>query len=213
MENEQRNEVEIVYENVLEMIKCREFAPVKAIPNPASVIDASGYIEITSSRKAKGIRDERDILVYILDAASDYSSKSPDFTKLLTRAVGFADRTGRDCDIVFVSPKEFSKHIIKRVENHNLQSRHVVEYHLYDIFMMNIPKSELQPLEIEILSREYVTNLFTQLMCIEFRSIPLICRNDPIAIWYGVKPGQIVQYKIMSDSAGIEITYRYMPEK
>lgn len=210
MEDEQRNEVDIVYENVLLMIEYRDFKPAARISNPVSVIDSQGFIEITSTRKAAGVRDERDIIVYILDESSDYASKSADFKKLQSRAVAYADRTGRVCDIVFIAATEFTKHIIKHIDAHNSQSQNIIEYYQYDNFMMNVPMSELQPVAITIRTREEVEDLFARIMLVEFHSMPILCRDDPIAIWYGIKPGQVVEYKTMSDSACNEITYRYV---
>ena len=72
--------------------------------------------------------------------------------------------------------------------------------------VVNITQHDLVPLH-EVLSAEEKASLLVRYRIGE-RQLPVIQVTDPIARYYGLRPGQVLRIKRKSPTAGRYITYR-----
>ena len=90
------------------------------------------------------------------------------------------------------------------LENNNI----FIQIFWMDTLLFNITKHELVP-PMRILNIEEKNSLLKKANINTFIQLPLILKNDPVAKFYGLKKGNVVEITRPSPTAGIYKNYRY----
>lgn len=83
-----------------------------------------------------------------------------------------------------------------------------MEIHLVKRLQFNITKHSLVPKHEIIRDKAEVDTLVTQYKLKNKYQLPIMLKSDPIARYYGLKPGDVVRVTRVSESAGQYIAYR-----
>jgi len=113
--------------------------------------------------------------------------------------------------IIFSNLSNNKKHILKK------EGKYFVEFINLSIILLDLPRHKFQP-KFEVLTKSQIAGFlnnsiastkeaildindsdddFYKMSCINGINLPKMLNIDPIAIWYGVRPGQI--FKILSN--------------
>lgn len=82
------------------------------------------------------------------------------------------------------------------------------QYFLLDRITYNITEHSLVP-KHEVISNEEANNLLVKYSVTNFSQFPVIYKTDPVAKYYGMKPGNVCKIYRPSETAGQHINYRY----
>jgi DNA-directed RNA polymerase subunit H (RpoH/RPB5) len=82
-----------------------------------------------------------------------------------------------------------------------------IDNYVYLHLSIIIPKHELCSPH-RILSQDEEDNLLYKELYKEKSNLPIICVNDPMIVWIGGEPGQIVEIERVSELAGKSLVYR-----
>lgn len=111
--------------------------------------------------------------------------------------------------------KQYDLYILVLNENptqNNLKALHDVnvnlEIHLLKRLQFNITKHELVPKHEVITDKKTIDDIVEMYKLKNKFQFPLILKNDPIAKYYGMKPGDLVKITRVSESAGQYVAYR-----
>lgn len=83
-----------------------------------------------------------------------------------------------------------------------------LEIHLMKRLMFNITKHQLVPKHEVIRSKKVIDELVEKYKLKNKYQFPIILKSDPIAMYYGLKPGELVKITRTSESAGQYVMYR-----
>ena len=121
---------------------------------------------------------------------------------------------GNDIRILIVIKDKITPNIIKEI---NLEKyKHVDLFHMKQL-VINITKHELQPKfeiilpnEEESILKQFVpSSKNSSVILSQFKSkLPKIIRDDPIARFYGLRPGSILKITRMNEHSGRYVTFR-----
>lgn len=83
-----------------------------------------------------------------------------------------------------------------------------LEIHLVKRLQFNITKHALVPKHEVIRDKKIIDDIVDMYKLKNKYQLPLILKNDPIAKYYGMKPGEVVKITRVSESAGSYVAYR-----
>lgn len=193
-----------VYNNLIKMHDYRGITLDQPALAPDDVVQKLNHYEFlswTGKRKDITTGEIIPVIFFLIAPNSKYATKSGDFVKF------FKNIPSTKRDIIFVSEKEFTIHISKKIASYRVENPDVhVESHTYNIFMIETPKHVLVPQHI-IPPAEEVEE-FCRNNYVRVSSFPKILQSDPIAVWIGLRPGMVVKIIRLSETAGIAHTYR-----
>ena len=113
------------------------------------------------------------------------------------------------------SEKTYDLHILVLNENptqNNMKALHDLtvnlEIHLLKRLQFNITKHSLVPKHEVIRDKKLIDDIVEMYKLKNKYQLPLILKNDPIAKYYGMKPGEVVKITRVSESAGQYVAYR-----
>lgn len=202
----------IVYENIPKFLQYRNITSdykFTSLDEFSRVIKHYGFVPI-SGKKVKGGH-----FVYILLMAPDskYATKSPDYKKLLgpliTKAMNSKQASERGLEIIIISEKELTNHIIKANEEYLATYGMLhIEHYIYKLFKLVVPEHVMQP-KFTLATREEAAE-FCKEYYTDIDKFPKISsKSDAMAVWMGLRPGDVVKIERTSESAGVAIVYRY----
>jgi DNA-directed RNA polymerase subunit H (RpoH/RPB5) len=198
----------LVYGNLKEFIKYRKidtsykFADIEEI---STKLKHFQYI-IIPCHKNNSI-----IYIIMLSPDSPYGNKSPDFKKLINPLITkfMSQKSNKSLEFIIISEKDLTNHINKAIQDDILRkyTQLVIETYTYDKFKFIVPEHKSVPLvqipdpdEIDWLCKEFY---------IDKKKFPKILTSDPMAVWLGLKPGDVVQVTDTSESAGVSTYYQF----
>ena len=82
-----------------------------------------------------------------------------------------------------------------------------IEARSYGLFLMELPLHVLVP--PHSLATDEEVDALCRLHTTSRDRFPHISRDDPQAVWLGVKPGMVVRIDRPSETAGIAVVYRF----
>jgi DNA-directed RNA polymerase I, II, and III subunit RPABC1 len=203
----------IIYENMPKFLQYRNIISdykFTSLDEFSSRIKHFGIVHI-SGKKVKGGH-----FVYIILMAPDskYATKSPDFKKLLgpliTTAMNSKQASGRGLEIIIISEKELTNHIIKAINDDYLAKYGMlhIEHYIYKLFKLVVPEHVMQP-KFTLTTRDEAAE-FCKEYYTDIDKFPKISsKSDAMAVWMGLRPGDVVKIERTSESAGVAIVYRY----
>lgn len=121
---------------------------------------------------------------------------------------------------IFVEKGEFDMYIVvyKKLTTNNMKTIHdfekklekPVNMQLFEIreLLFNLTKHVLVPKHEVIDNEEEIENLVKHHNIKNRHHFPLILKTDPVAKYYGIKPGSLVKITRVSPSAGEYVVYR-----
>jgi DNA-directed RNA polymerase I, II, and III subunit RPABC1 len=193
-----------VYKNLEKLLTYRKITPKSTFLSAeefAQKLNHYEYVTINGSRGEKG--SEIAVIIILIAPNSKYSTRTSDFRKLLKTI-----DTKKKSEVMFVSDNSLTVHIRKQFAAFKLTATNVyLEEHKYDIFIIEIPKHVGVPphtimpdAEIDEFLASHYTNR---------QNLPKISVNDPMAVWIGLHPGQVVKIDRPSETAGKSIAFRH----
>ncbi len=204
----------LVYQHVLKMMEYREL--IVPEPNQAKMLkdlEQSTFHIIYSSRKATNRRREINCAIVLIAAGSDIAKTISDFKGLCTSIRGEAP-----FNLIFITENPFSSSVHKEILRMKAQGmgsilaaklRIETCYHKDFVcdktaYCMYVPH--------EIMSPEEVAE-FKRITYAIIEELPILEDTDPVALWLGIEPGQIVRITRLSDNAGMSIIYKRCVKK
>ena len=180
------------YNNIL--IFAQEWRKYKLQEKPLSVTSFRNNIQTDTFVLIKCIdTKERNILIYLLDENSKYTSVQ-ELKKILNKISDFSI-------IILVSHNTYNKKIFNQFPKLNIYSYH------YSTFDLVIPKGPLC-CPHRILSREEVLKLCNHELQCTLNNLPKIFDDDKQCIWIGAESGDVIEIIMPSDISGETIQYR-----
>lgn len=186
-----KTEIYKVYKTLFEMLTDRGYTmgPLPAYPEFVVMYEGGNY----------NIVDEDDrIYVNFFKDKKNFGKKD-----LETIVNKIQEDYGMDIRIIIVLRDKYNV----QVENELMKDIYkYVEFFLQTDLIINITKHSLQP-TFKLLSPAGKEFVLKQYMATE-NQIPKILATDPIAKYYGAKPGELFKIIRNSPSAGVSVSYR-----
>jgi len=166
------------------------------------------YIEITGTRALLNLNIVRNVFIFLLSPGSKYASSAANFRNLFTH---ISKDAIVNTDVLIISESPMSSHINKEIERltttYTTETNGIyIESYDYKLFEIEIPKHFTVPVH-EIMSPDETNELLKDTMK-EKHHFAKIFHNDPMAIWIGARPGDMIRIFRLSESTGEAITYR-----
>ncbi len=200
-----------VYSNILKMF---EYRGIKLKSDALGVDELSRNLNHYSFVSIEGTRDQRDprehhIIVLLLSPNSSFAHKSGEFKKVFSRVPIVADDSNnvivvahqRDGDKGPLSNYIEKQLVVYRQEHPNVY----VEAYDYSMFCIEKPKHVLVPLHV-IPSAAEVDEFCAQ-HYIQKEHFTKIKKGDVMAVWLGLRVGDVVKVYRLNESSGTEIDY------
>lgn len=141
----------------------------------------------------------KEIKVVLLAPNSKYEGQTAEFKKLYNSV---SDPNTSLMFVFFV--EKINSHIVKFLTGTDC------EFYSYRLFLTEVPAHVYVPIH-EIADEAEVAN-FCDRHCTDKTKFPKILARDPIAVWIGAKPGQVVKIHRESETVGVTISYRFCIE-
>ncbi len=185
------------YQNILTFAKdWRKYEVVSDVLSTELFRDAiqrDEYVII----ECNDLKKNRNVLIYLFEKNSKYSTSSQDLRKLLKKIKD-------PCDVILITYAAFNVYGRKAIST--FKHLNIFTY-LHVIFDLVIPHGPLC-YPHRILSKEEVLNLCNEDLCCYLPNLPKIFDEDPQCIWIGAESGDVVEIKMLSDISGETIHYR-----
>lgn len=199
----------IVYHNIEKMLQYRDYELHSKISDEdfISRFNTHGYAVITGVRDASAIRDESSIACVLVQEDSEYTNKSESFGKLILGQRNLLTHRKTNIEIVVIGGV-ITSHIYKKITNMNKEyAGTVIEFHTQDIFKCEVPAHKMQPVFEIVRADDEIWEQFEK-RGIYPSYLPIMPLNDPIAVWFGMRVGNLIRITATSGLAGSAIRYR-----
>lgn len=189
----------IVYNNALILLeKYRGYEITNKMTDAEMInnINQNGYVSIYT-------KEDTHIVIFSYD--NEFCTK---LAKLLAIINNIKKITKSDkCNIIFVSMGKINKTTMSELEKINC------EYYNYTLFAIEHPlSSQYNP--HRIISDDEVKELMERLNLSKISELgQRICKDDPIMVWIGGKPGNIIEINNLSENTCNAYIYRYVIDK
>lgn len=147
-------------------------------------------------------KKNREVLIYLFDRHSKYSSSSQDLKRLL-------NKIKHPCDVILITYESFNIYGRKAISSF----KHLNIYtYPHEIFEMVLPNGPLC-YPHRILSHDEVLKLCNEDLMCYLTNLPKILDEDPQCVWIGATSGDVVEITLNSDISGEFIQYRVVSPK
>lgn len=196
-----------VYENIILMLKYRAIDMTSEVLSMNKFIDTLNnyeYVVITGVRKETDTRTAANVRVVLIAPNSRFATKAPDFKKMYKAILKDAPDMN---ELLFVSSDAFTVHIKKAIIEIKSTSNILIEDYTYRFFMLEVPK------HVQVPQHTIVSGGEVEQFCDYFYTTKErfqdIVSGDPIAVWLGLRPTNVVKIERLSETAGNAIAYRH----
>ena len=93
-------------------------------------------------------------------------------------------------------------------ESYYKENKVFIQLFWLDTLIINITNHELVPIH-RVISDAEKNNLLEKHKLTSLKQMPYILKSDPVAKFYGMKSGDVVELTCISETAGYNISYRY----
>lgn len=189
------------------MFEYRRIAPDAQPMTDANLVqrlNSEEYISISGVYSGAGAdRQDTHFVCLLLSETSAYGEQAPLYRKL------FKGISANVKNILIVTPQDdISTHVAKvHTEYISEHKQQHVERSSYRVFLHELPK-HVYVSPHRILSPEEVEHIEARWF-IERKNLPKIKQHDPAAVWWGVRPGQVVEIRQLSSTVGNTFNWRY----
>lgn len=154
----------------------------------------------------------KNLIIVITAPEAKAASKTQDFEKMMNlvgNAVAGVMKTRPE--ILIISEKPPTNFIMKKIteikhDNKGDLGEPFIRTQQYDIFKIIVPEHPLVPKQ-NIVPEEEVKEFEKTFHCTRY-VLPKIRLNDPISIWLGSMPGQVIKSMRISETVGLAAAYR-----
>ncbi len=169
-------------------------------------LNSTNRIIMRGRRAGHAFKPDTEIYILYARASSDISTSKPKFD---TAVKALEIKGGGYCEVLFVFTSAVSIHVQKQLDGglKHLYPNVYFEVASQDIFALEAPQHVLVGVH-KILSpaerADYQRALYQR-----FESLSRISPEDPMSIWYGIRPGDVVEIRTASETAGEVVRLRY----
>ncbi len=154
----------------------------------------------------------KNLLIVITAPDAKAATKTQDFEKMMN-AVGSSVSGVMKTrpEVLIISENPLTNFIMKKIteikhDNKGDLGEPFIRNQQYDIFKIVVPEHPLVPKQT-IMAEEEVKE-FEQTFHRSRSDLPKMRLNDPISIWLGARPGQVVKSMRISETVGLAPAYR-----
>jgi len=149
----------------------------------------------------------RNIFIFLVDESSEYGSAANKFEML---EYFIKKKKKEEVDVIVIAKSKPSIHLRKKIALMKKRKTNVYMYE-YDNFKSVVPESPQVP-KHEIAARaedtDAIKTILTDEKISDINQMPKIFESDIVAIWHGIKAGDVVKITGVSESAGERMLYR-----
>ena len=110
-------------------------------------------------------------------------------------------------EIIFITKETLPQTISKLIDNYYTDKNYFIQIFNIANLQFNITKHNFVP-KHELLDNDTANNIITKYNLTSRFHLPHILKKDPIAMYYGMKNGDICKITRKSETAGVYISYR-----
>jgi DNA-directed RNA polymerase subunit H (RpoH/RPB5) len=199
-----------LYQNICKMVTYRDAVGTEnhdlTQQRLTSQMNAQEYIVIRAQRAGHAFRPGVTMCIVFVRAQSDIPTTKPKFKKLISslKLAGVAHS-----ELLFISG-DTSTHVQKYIKSELKTELPNVYFESasHDIFSIELPKHVTVPTHI-ILSPTEKERYVAKVVFQPAENMPRILPSDPMAIWMGIRPGDLVKIITPSETAGEAERLRY----
>lgn len=140
--------------------------------------------------------DNKRILMYLFDANSKYTNKSPQM-KLLLKKIPVPS------EVIMVTALPLSQYHRKTIAQNKLLNIYIYRHSIFDLVIPKAPGTGKH----RIMSREEVLQLTNNDLCCWVNNLPKIYDSDPQCVWIGAQFGDVIEVTRNSPIIGESIAY------
>jgi DNA-directed RNA polymerase subunit H len=189
-----------------------KFFEYRGVTNKHTYITTDEFVKQLFQKQfyvVEGERDDTKHLICIVAPQSESSNKIAQFKKLYTLLATTYGISKQPTTIVFLTPTPFTKFIDaavaeERAKQPNLQ----IEQYEYTMLSIVVPEHKDVPTH-KILTAEERSSVL-EFQRTQASYLPQISQRDPMAVWLGAKPGDVMRVDRESEDAGRAIAYRFV---
>lgn len=154
----------------------------------------------------------KNLLIVITSPDAKVATKTQDFEKMMNNVGGVSPGVLKARpEVLIISENPLTNFIMKKIteikhDNKGELGEPFIRNQQYDIFKIIVPEHPLVPKQT-IMPEEEVKE-FEQTFHRSRSDLPKMRLNDPISIWLGARPGQVIKSLRMSETVGLAPAYR-----
>lgn len=197
----------VIYENLRSLITYRNIDTPHTWYDETAFTKEMNTVELV---KIKGTRDDvhgkRDIIILLLAPNAEASSSSPAFKKMFKNFITTTQLTA-GIEILVISSIAPSSHIRQQIFTYRREFPNIfIEYDTYPKFSIVVPEHILVPKHKIMTTDEY--DAAFKLYKINKEDFPKIVSDDPMVLWLGARPGDVLEIERESEAMGVASGYR-----
>ncbi len=184
-----------VYLNLFEMLKCRGLTVTTAIMplDKWAQLQFDGYTTISATNEAA------ETLVVLIDDIGTHVANAASFDKFMKI---ISHQKFEYNTMLLVTRDDLGSNITNKFATY----RAPISNYAYRYFTSNRMLHDSVP-KVRILGKEEIKKIMT-MNHIMLSTLPRLKLFDPVAVWYGLESGQVIEEVMVSEISGREIKYR-----
>lgn len=187
-----------------------KFFEYRGVTNKHTYITTDEFVKQLFQKQfyvVEGEKNDTKHLICIVAPQSEASNKIAQFKKLYTLLTTTYLINKQPTVIVFLTPTPFTKFIEAAIaEERGKQSTLQIEQYEYTLLCIVVPEHENVPKHRILTADE--RNSVLEFHRSQASHLPQISQRDPMAVWLGAKPGDVLRIDRESEDAGRAIAYR-----
>lgn len=207
-----------IYNNLMVMVETYRNAVVQTklgLDKVEAMLNTQHFATIAATRTVADSdidpRGTANILVALFAPQQEIETNSPKFSAILEsliRSVSEISKAPRN-EIILVTEKPLSSSNMKRAQTRSREADVRIDQYAHDLFALVTPRHSTNP-EFRIATQKEVDKLLIECntSTANFPFLRAGSAPDPIAIWYGLRPGMVIYEVGSSETAGEVTRYR-----
>lgn len=195
-----------IYKNLQKFFEYRKVKyDDKWLPDAKFLADLAQNEYVVSHGSRNDKHGERKFTAVIIKPESRYSTNTPFFKKLLNLICKDGDDAA--CEIVIIADNALTCFIKTQIKNEmRANPNFTIEYYEYNKFLIVVPEHQEVP-KYHIAADEEIAEFckINHETPDRFQKIRMI---DPMIIWCGARPGDIIKIYRLSETVGVIPVYR-----
>lgn len=197
----------VVYQNLKKLLEYRRIKSSYTFiggPEFTRAILADEYIVIGGVQERPNGYKPKKIAIVLIGPGSDYANTLAKFRKMFNAV--YTD----DLDIMLlITESGVSTYIKKTLMSEFTKNRNdfIIRDYPYAMFTLVVPEHVQVP-EHTFASTEEISDI-SHGSHASLRRLQKIMDNDPMAVWIGAEPGDLIKIVRPSEASGITLVYRY----
>lgn len=197
----------VVYQNLRQLLKYRKIQSTYTWLSDSEftkALIADEYIVISGIQSRPNGQKSKRITIVMIGPGSEYANTLAKFRKMFNAVYS------SDLDILLlITEAGVSTYIKKTLLGEFTKNRNdfIIRDYPYTLFTLVVPEHVQVPMhefatteEIEYQSNGSLSSL---------RRLQKILDSDPMAVWIGAEPGDLIRITRPSESSGVTLVYRY----